>query len=233
MANKLSYFDSKEALLFSVKGGYDKNYTYLIACKTKKEIALIDCAAPFEMLDATIKELTEKGFKLTKVFLTHAHHDHIKSLKEIYENYQPVIFAHPLETERIKQLAGLELTSFIEDRVPLQIGEERLLPIYTPGHQNTCFCFLWRDKIFTGDTLFIDGCGRCNYPESNILHQLESLKLIANELDDSLEILPGHAYGSVPKSTIGREKLKNKYLIGLQKDLVTPEIEKNWIEMRS
>ncbi|MDX1921428.1 MAG: MBL fold metallo-hydrolase [Candidatus Caenarcaniphilales bacterium] len=224
---------SQEEMLFQLLGGYDKNYTYIIGCKTTKELALVDCAAPFKMIDNKIQELVKEGYKLTKIFLTHAHHDHVFSLKEIFAKYIPLVLAHPLEFERVKRLSGVEIKNFIEDRIPLQLGEERLLPIYTPGHQNTCFCFLWRDKIFTGDTLFIDGCGRCNFPESNIYDQLESMKLIANELDDTLEVLPGHAYGSVDKSTIGREKQDNKYLVGLQKHLITPEIEKYWIELRS
>jgi hydroxyacylglutathione hydrolase len=212
-------------------GGYDKNYCYIVACSQTKELALVDCSAPFEQIQQALEGKFAE-YKLSKIFLTHAHADHVMSLKQVHAKHSPQIYAHECEYERVNNLCQVKITDFIQERQVLNIGLEQLLAIHTPGHQPGCFCFLWRDKIFTGDTLFIDGCGRCNFPESDINHQLNSLKLLANEINESTEILPGHAYGSVSESTIGREKQHNKFMIGLDKLFNTAQIDTDWIELR-
>ena len=223
---------SSESFIFcQMVGGYDKNYSYLIGCHATKQLALIDSAVELQLIERELNKFP--GYELQKVFLTHAHHDHVFSLKELVAKYSVAVYAHESEAKRLLDLCGVRLNQFISDRQLLQIGKEMLLPISTPGHQVSCFCFLWRDKLFSGDTLFIDGCGRCNFPESNIQDQLKSLILLANQIDDSVEVLPGHAYGSVSKSTIGREKQFNKYFIGLHDSLRTSEIESQWLKLRA
>lgn len=218
----------------SIKGGYDKNFTYLIGCSQTKQLAMIDCAAFMNELQPVLTEAKKLGFEtINKVILTHAHHDHIIALKEVYAEFKPQVYAHKSEFERIKKFAGVEVTEFITNKQIVEVGEEKIEAIHTPGHQPSNFCFRWRNKLFTGDTLFVEGCGRTNFPESSTMDQLESMKHIANELPDDLEVYPGHDYGSIPVSTVGREKKVNKYLIGLQKHEITQEVVENWIAIRT
>ncbi|MDJ0626211.1 MAG: MBL fold metallo-hydrolase [Candidatus Caenarcaniphilales bacterium] len=223
-----------EPYFASIKGGYDKNFTYLIGCNETKQLAIIDCAAFLNEFEPYLKEVKDLGFeKINRVILTHAHHDHIISLQQIYSRFQPEVYVHESELKRIKNFTGIEVNNFIHHQQEIEIGNEKIKALHTPGHQPSNFCFVWRNKIFTGDTLFIEGCGRTNFPESSTLDQLESMKFIANELSDDLEVYPGHDYGSIPVSTVGREKKVNKYLIGLQKNEINEQIVENWIAVRT
>ncbi len=224
----------KQAFFKSVKGGYDRNFTYLIGCPETKQLALIDCAASTDQLESALKEALKEDYKqVNKVFLTHAHHDHVTSLKQIYEKFSPEVYAHELELERVKRLTGVQISHFIQNEEILNLGNEKLRAIHTPGHQASCISFVWQNKIFTGDTLFVEGCGRCDFPESNLESQLNSLRFMANDLPDEFEVYPGHDYGSIPISTIGREKTVNKYLIGLTNERFNETVKENWIAMRS
>jgi len=218
----------------AIEGGYDKNFTYLIGCVQSKQLALIDCAAPFELIENSFEQAQKLGFKtINKIYLTHAHGDHVASLRQVHETYNPLVYAHKWEFNRIKNLTGIEIQNFIEHEETLEMGEERIKCFHTPGHQPSCICFLWRNKIFTGDTLFVEGCGRCTYAESNYEDQLSSLRFIANQLPDELEVYPGHNYGSIPASTIGREKKVNKYLIGLSDSQFNDEVKEHWMALRA
>ena len=83
--------------------------------------------------------------------------------------------------------------------------------MHTPGHIPSMMCLLIGKKLLTGDTLFVEGCGRIDLPGGDIRKHWESLQKIKG-MDDSIEIYPGHDYGSVPHSTVGREKKSNPYL---------------------
>jgi len=205
-----------EAFFTALEGGYDSNFTYLIGCPKTKQLALIDCSVPMPLIEQGVQQAQKQGYlNISKVFLTHAHADHVAFLQPVNEKYQPAIYAHRWEFDRIKKLTGIELQNFINPDDTIELGEEKIHCLHTPGHQPSCICFVWRNKIFTGDTLFVEGCGRCDFPESSYDEQLESLRFIANCLPNELEVHPGHNYGSIPYSTIGREKITNRYLIGL------------------
>lgn len=224
----------KEPYFEVLRGGYDRNFTYLLGCPETLELALIDCAQPWSDLQVALQKALELGFrKLTKIFLTHAHHDHILSLNTALTATGAQVYAHAYELERLRKFCGLELSNFIRDREFLTFGKERLKAFHTPGHQPSSVCFVWRNKIFTGDTLFIGGCGRCDLPGGELKDQLDSMKFLANELPDELTVYPGHDYGSKPSDSLGEQKRHNKYLRGLKDTEITPEIEEHWLAMRS
>ena len=202
-----------------IEGGYDSNFTYLIGDPESKELAFIDCAERFEILEKHLKIAFDQGYtKLSKVFVTHGHHDHVMSLKEIKEKYNPTIYCHMAEYERLIKQNKVEIDEFIEDRQILSLGKQELKTFHTPGHQASSICFVWQNKLFTGDTLFVGACGRHDLPGGNANELLESLKFLAttDELSGDLEVRSGHNYGFKPYTNLAYERKNNPHLIGFK-----------------
>ena len=75
-----------------------------------------------------------------------------------------------------------------------------------------CQCFLYDGQLIAGDTLFIDGCGRCDLPGGDAKVMYNSLYNILLKLPDETIIYPGHNYGPVPSDTLRHQKQTNPYL---------------------
>ena len=84
--------------------------------------------------------------------------------------------------------------------------------LHTPGHTPGCQCFLAQGQLISGDTLFIDGVGRCDLPGGDPKVMYASLSNILMKLPDETIVYPGHNYGPTPTDTIGRQKQTNPYL---------------------
>ena len=214
-------------------GGCDRNFTYFIACQKEKELAIIDPADYFPKIEEKLSSYFESGFRLSKILLTHAHPDHVISLASLREKYpETKVLAHPLEKERIRQLSQVEIDSSLKNLETIKLGQEKLKVVYTPGHQESSICFIWREKIFTGDTLFVDGCGRCDLPGGNLEKQLNSLRYLANQVPEELLVCSGHDYGRKKFSTLKEQKRTNLYLLNLEDHLFEEKIRQNWLTKR-
>ena len=89
----------------------------------------------------------------------------------------------------------------------LNVGKIPLKVIYTPGHTADSICLLVDNtKLLTGDTLFVGECGRTDFAGGNSKNMYDSLFGKLMKLDDTVEVYPGHDYGSTPSSTIGEER---------------------------
>lgn len=208
---------AREVLFEQLCGGYDSNYTYLIGCPSTGEMALIDTSVEWKIINSAINTAKKHGYtKLTKIFLTHAHFDHVLTLQEVKANIPDVeIYAHTFAKDKIINQKNITCDYLVEDEDRLTLGEEKLRVIHTPGHQSECICFVWRDKVFTGDTLFVEGCGRCDFPDSNPEHHYQSLARFAFEFPAHWQVCSGHNYGSMPISTLEHERQYNPYLLQL------------------
>ena len=184
------------------------NYLYLLGDPATKEMAVVDPAWDPDFLSGEAKRL---GYTITKVFLTHAHTDHVNGLKriqELYPNIPTYISKHeaPFLTKNLVNLTT------IEDKATLNIGNILFNVIHTPGHTPGCQCFLAQSQLIAGDTLFIDGCGRCDLPGGDAKVMYNTLYNIIKKLPDTTTVWPGHNYGPTPTATIGEQKRSNPYL---------------------
>jgi len=195
-------------------GGYDRNFSYIIACPESKELAIVDASIPWPEVESALERAYRLGYhKLTQILLTHAHHDHILSLRDIKQHTDAKIYAHINEADSIKKNTDLNIDyAFREPEENIYLGQQKILALHTPGHKPGCVCYIWQEKIFTGDTLFVEGCGRCDLPGGDIDLQIQSLQKLS-QLPEDLEVRPGHDYGSIPFSNIGREKSANPYIL--------------------
>ncbi len=98
----------------------------------------------------------------------------------------------------------------------VMVGDVRIQLLHTPGHTPGSQCFLVSGKLVSGDTLFLDGCGRTDLPGSDEDQMLDSLRRLAR-VDDDVILYPGHRYSSASRATMGAVKQSNfvfEHLLG-------------------
>ena len=107
---------------------------------------------------------------------------------------------------------GIDKIKIIKDNDKINIGKIKVKVLHTPGHSPGSVCYLFDNKLITGDTLFVEGIGRMDLPGGDKRAVSESLKKL-KKLDENIEVYPGHNYGSKDNSTIGYEKKNNPYMV--------------------
>ena len=198
--------------IFQVEVGMLSNFNVLIADAASRECAVVD---PAYEVDRLLREARTRSWRITRVLLTHTHHDHVDGVEEMVKATSATVHVGRGELENARKAApSAEL-------VPLDGGERILvgaLPIEvlaTPGHTVAGRSYLagaaGEQAVMTGDTLFIGGCGRTDFPGGDPRVLWRSLQLLAS-LPEETRVYPGHDYGQTPTSTIGWEKTSNPYL---------------------
>jgi glyoxylase-like metal-dependent hydrolase (beta-lactamase superfamily II) len=95
----------------------------------------------------------------------------------------------------------------------VRIGDHlEIAMVHTPGHTPGSTTYRIRDAIVTGDTLFIQGCGRCDFVGGNPEVMYQTLKTLTGSLPKETRMYPGHNYGPVTVSTLDEELKENPYL---------------------
>jgi len=184
-----------------------QNFAYLIADKKTREAAIVDPGWDAPKLLETAKK---HNVTVQKILITHTDFDHIKALPDLARETKATVFVHHKGIDDIKRY-GITNIETIDEGSIIMLGSIKISVICTPGHRPMHVCFLFENKIITGDTLFVEGCGRVDLPGSDIKAQWGSLQKLKS-LSEDTEIYPGHDYGSAPFSTIGKEKKNNPYL---------------------
>jgi sulfur dioxygenase len=175
-------------------------YTYLVGCEETGQAILIDPV--IATIDRDLDELQKFGLKLSYSVDTHIHADHITSALELKSKVSSKI-ANPV----IDHLPCTDV--YLEDGKPLNIGSIELLPIYTPGHTDGHFAYSIDNRIFTGDALLIDGCGRTDFQNGNAEDLYHSIHNKLFTLPDEYLVYPGHDYDNRFVSSIKQEKARN------------------------
>lgn len=166
--------------------------TYIVTCTASHESILID--APGEA-ERVVQEL--KGTVPRYLLITHSHFDHTGALKALKSELKIPVAAHAADTPRLPVAPDI----YLEDEEFLTFGKQAFQVLHTPGHTPGSLCFLLKDKLFSGDTLFPGGPGRTADPKTfqQIIASLET-KIFG--LPDKTQVYPGHGEATV----LGKEK---------------------------
>ena len=183
-----------------------QNFVYLIGDSNTKEALVVD---PAWDVEAILKTAEREGFKVKGALITHTHFDHVNGLEDLLQKTDGTVYIHKNEAEFLKGMKGN--IKKIEGGDQFKIGQVEIAFLHTPGHTPGSQCFLVGNHLISGDTLFINACGRCDLPGGNAEQMYESLNRLA-KLDESTVLYPGHNYADEPTSTIGNEKKFNPYL---------------------
>jgi len=186
--------------LFDTKSS---TYTYIIASDKGREAIVIDPV--IENTNEYLKILKELDLKLVKVIDTHIHADHITGLNELSKRTSCTkIMGEKSKSEVID-------TKVKEDDI-IKIDSIELKVIYTPGHTDCSYSFLMDDKVFTGDTLLINGTGRTDFQSGDSKDQYNSIFNKLLKLPDKTIVYPAHDYNGKKFSTIENERNNNPRL---------------------
>ena len=175
-------------------------YTYLIACEDTGKAALVDPVYPTWERDLSV--LQSLGLKLAYTIDTHIHADHITSALHMKKQTGSKIAFPAMDQVPCADVA-------IEDSVLLQIGSVTLMPLHTPGHTSDHFSYLCNDRVFSGDALLIDGCGRTDFQNGDAATLYRSVHDKLFTLSEDCLVYPGHDYQDRRVSTIAQEKKRN------------------------
>tara|TARA_B100000965_G_scaffold49841_1_gene36657 strand:- start:1422 stop:2117 length:696 start_codon:yes stop_codon:yes gene_type:complete len=186
--------------LFDTKSS---TYTYIISTGKGREALIID-----PVIDSTseyLDILKDLDLKLVKVIDTHIHADHISGMAELNK----VTNCQTLMGENSKsEVVNVK----VKDNEKIEIEQIELKAIYTPGHTDDSYCFIMQDRVFTGDTLLINGTGRTDFQNGSSYEAYNSLFDRLLKLPEEILVFPAHDYKGNKFSSIGNEKKNNPRL---------------------
>ena len=193
-----------------------RNFAYLIGDRDTGEAVVVDPAyAAGDLLDA----LEADGMKLSGVLVTHHHPDHVggsmmgfelKGLAELLEQVSVPVHVNTHEAQWVSQVTGIPMSDLTEHRNgdKVNIGAIDIELLHTPGHTPGSQCFLLDGRLIAGDTLFLDGCGRTDFPGGDVDEMFRSLQKLA-ALSGDPTVFPGHWYSAEPSASLSEVKHSN------------------------
>ncbi len=202
-----------------IECGPMQNFVYVIGSKETREAALVD---PAWTVDALIEHVEEQDYRVTAALVTHYHPDHvggsmmgtqIQGVSDLLEHRGVKIYVNKHEAEGLRRVTGVSESDLVkvDSGDTMRLGDIEVEFLHTPGHTPGSQCFKIQSTLVSGDTLFIQGCGRVDLPGSDPEQMYFSLKKLGELPDDTL-LLPGHNYGGGSSQTLADTKRVNPYL---------------------
>ena len=198
------------------------NFVYAIGDRATGECVLVDPAYDPAGLVAT---MAADGMTVTGVLATHYHADHvggsifghdIAGIAGLLEHVACPVHVQRAEVPWVTRTTGVaeaDLVAHASGDV-VRVGDVEIELVHTPGHTPGSQCFLVRGKLVSGDTLFLDGCGRTDLPGSDHAQMIESLRRLS-KVDDDVVLYPGHRYSLASSATMASVKQSNFVFDGL------------------
>ena len=186
-------------------GLYQTN-TYIIHDEQSKTCCVID---PGYESDRILDECEKLGLTVEAVLLTHGHFDHVGAVKELAAETGCKVFIHAadLTMPPMMTAGALYYTDTFAEGTTLNLAGLSLSVLHTPGHTPGSVCLLCGTSIFSGDTLFAQGCGRTDLPGGDWATILQSLNRLGR-IEGNFWVHPGHG----PSTTLAQEKRYNPYM---------------------
>jgi len=178
-------------------------YTYIISSGKGREALIIDPV--IEHSNEYIQVLKSLELKLVKVIDTHIHADHVSGFNELNKRTKCTRIMGEKSKSEVIDLK-------IKDNEKIEIENIKLEAMYTPGHTDCSYSYLMNDRVFTGDTLLINGTGRTDFQNGSPHDAYDSLFNRLLKLPEKTLVYPAHDYNGKKNSTIENEKNNNPRL---------------------
>lgn len=208
------------------------NNSYVIGDRASGSALLVDPAyAPLELCQL----LEQDQLELTGIVLTHGHPDHaggdlmgntIAGAALLARETGVAVHVQHREAAVITGGAGVDVRAIVEHDGDdeLSLGETVVRLISTPGHTPGSQCVLVEDRLCTGDTMFLEGCGRTDLPGGDAAALHESLQRLITLIPDEVTVYPGHRYSAAPSGSLGDVRRANPTLFSSSLDAFVTRI---------
>ncbi len=192
------------------------NFVYAIGDRAGGECLLVDPAYdPKGLIDTVAAD----GMRVAGVLATHYHADHIggsimgyeiAGVAGLLEHVSVPVHVQRDEIPWVTRTSGVTEADLVghDSGDIVTVGALEIELVHTPGHTPGSQCFLVHGKLVSGDTLFLDGCGRTDLPGSDHGLMIESLKRLS-KVDDGIILYPGHRYSLASSASMGAVKQSN------------------------
>ena len=193
-----------------------RNFAYLIGDRQTGDTVVVDPAyAAGDLLDAAEAD----GMHLTGVLVTHHHPDHVggsmmgfelKGLAELLERVNVPVHVNTHEAPWVSRITEIPLSDLTahDHGDTVSVGDIDIELLHTPGHTPGSQCFLLDGRLVAGDTLFLDGCGRTDFPGGDSDEMYRSLQQLA-ALPGDPTVFPGHWYSADPSAALSEVTRSN------------------------
>ena len=193
-----------------------RNFAYLIGDRQTGDCLVVDPAyAAGDLVDA----LQADGMHLSGVLVTHHHPDHcggsmmgfeLKGLAELMERVSVPVHVNSEEALFVSRITGISMGDLTqhENGDKVSVGDIDIELLHTPGHTPGSQCFLLDGRLVAGDTLFLEGCGRTDFPGGDSDEMFRSLQKLAR-LPGDPTVFPGHWYSLEPSASLSEVKRSN------------------------
>jgi glyoxylase-like metal-dependent hydrolase (beta-lactamase superfamily II) len=193
-----------------LKLGPMDNFVYLVGAADAPEVLVVDPAWDVSAIEAAV---AAEGKRLVGAFVSHCHNDHINGLPALLSRHDIPVYAQKAEvefSEELRRAAGDALRA-VSPGEEIAVGGRVFRALHTPGHTPGSHCLLAEDALVSGDTLFINACGRCDLRGGNPEDMYRSLTQVLLKVPDATRLLPGHDYADRPVAPLGDVRRTNPY----------------------
>ena len=203
------------------------NFAYAVGDRETGEALLVDPAyRPDELVDLVESD----DMRVTGVLATHYHADHvggnlagqhnIAGIVELLERSDVPIHVQADEVEWVTKRTGVGEDSLVAHAPGdvVKVGQFDVMLIHTPGHTPGSQCLLVNGRLISGDTLFLDGCGRTDLPGSDPNEMYRTLTQRLASISDDTVLFPGHLYSADPSAPMRDVRLHNRALVPASAD---------------
>ena len=207
------------------------NFVYLIGDRVTGEALIVD---PAYGVDDLLGILADDEMTCAGALATHSHADHIggdlmgygiEGISHLLEAAPVPIHVQAAEVPWVSRSSGVMESDLIahDGGDVVTVGEVPVTLVHTPGHTPGSQCFLVGERLVSGDTLFLDGCGRTDFPGGDSVAMFESLHTRLARVPDDTVLYPGHMYSPDPSATLGDTRQRNY--------VFRPQTPEQWLAM--
>jgi glyoxylase-like metal-dependent hydrolase (beta-lactamase superfamily II) len=207
------------------------NFVYALGDRETGDAVLVDPAYRPAELVALVEA---DAMRVTGVLATHFHADHvggdlvgheIAGIAELLETHDVPVHVQADEVEWIVKRTGVGVDALVAHQSgdQLAVGELVVTLIHTPGHTPGSQCLLADGRLISGDTLFLEGCGRTDLPGSDPEEMYVTLSQRLSAVSDDTVLFPGHFYSANPSAAMGEVRGSNPVL--------APSTPAQWLAM--
>ena len=185
-----------------------ENFVYFVGSAKTREVFVVD---PAWQVDTILRVAKEEDLKIKGALVSHFHFDHTNGIEELLGSCDVPVYVNKKDVPFLD--FSHQNVKAADDGQKVAVGDIEIELIHTPGHTQGSQCFHVRDRLISGDTLFINACGRCDLPGGDPKQMYDTLTKKLMKFPDETVLCPGHNYADKPTATMAQQKKTNPYLM--------------------